>query len=41
MRKRNVIVFITDYFTLMSDSKNTVRIKTGTGVGATKGTNKG
>jgi hypothetical protein len=31
MRKRNVIVFITDYFSVMSDSKNIVRIKTGKG----------
>jgi hypothetical protein len=36
-----VIVFITDNLTLMFDSQNIVRIKTGTGVGANKGTNKG
>jgi hypothetical protein len=36
-----VIVFIIDNFTLMFDSQNIVRIKTGTRVGADKGTNKG
>jgi hypothetical protein len=40
MRTRKVIVFITDYFSVMSDSKNILRIKTGTGKGATKGKKK-